>query len=344
MDGLNISPVGLTEQDCAVLAVATNLLDYPDIPVEVLDESNRTGNVAIINVDSEVGTAYLDKHKPGQRLLILSDTPTFQEGVLCLQRPARIQDFVSALNKICQRAVAEAMPEAVIKAAEERLEPKPESKATPKPQLVETKKVTSNSTHLLLHEILLAQKAKSLMQIQCPPFKPLYVCGKDGYVATDASFAEVHIMAKESSENLVTREFTEADFKQQTDGAQNHAVTTIIWHIALVGSNGVLLPDHSLDTAIKLAVLPRFPREYMHRHPEYLKIASLLTRQAMNIKQLQEVTQIRLSDIINFYNLVFALGLVRAVEKADSASFYATINHKRRSLFARIAKRLSLAG
>ncbi|MCF6323126.1 MAG: hypothetical protein L3J89_02180 [Gammaproteobacteria bacterium] len=331
MRSISLSLLGLTKQDHAILAVAIKLIDVPGTSLTILPEGVLSGEVILINNDTDAGADYLKKKNPDQTKIFLSEKfmPTPQ-GSRLLERPVRIHDLVNAFNISCEQFKSSTKKN--IKVG---------SHAN-----ISTSPVNTNNTPLLLHEFITACQKNGLIKLECPPYSPLYINGISRSVATRASLPEIHIIAREKdtlpqiSPLSAVEEYEQAS----SNGVNIYPINTIIWHTAMVGANGKILPEHSHDTPVKLKSMPRFPREYMRKHPEYLKMSALLTRKSMTVNQLQQATQLDIKIITDFYNLVYALGLSAIDEKANTAEIYGNNKSKKSGLLSRLAKKLSTTG
>lgn len=336
MQGIKLSLIGLTKQDHAILAVAIKLVDVPGVSLEVLPENDASGDIALINGDAEAGLFYLKQESSEQFKIILASQFVSSAGSRFLERPVRIHDVENALSLACQRYIPKITANNEAGSATGSSVQK-QSSSSP---------VFSNNTPLLLHELITACKKNALIKLECSPYSPFYINGISRTVATKATLPEIHIIAKEKETRpSVTTLSASEEFEYASDNSMTvYPVNTVIWHTALVGAEGGILPEHTVDTPVKLKSLPRFPREYMRKHPEYLKMSAMLTRKSMTVRQLQQVTQLEEEAVIDFYNLVFSLGLSVIDESANATELYKKKQSKNSSLLSRLAKKLSATG
>jgi len=298
-----------------------------------LSYNDTSGEVALINADTDVGISYLEEENNDQVKIILAEraVSTAVLGFRSLERPVSVHDLVNALSTYCKHfssRIDTASATATI--------------ASGSDGSASVSQTVGNNTPLLLHEFISVHRDKTLIKLECAPYHPLYINGISGTCATRASLAEIHIIAKETESRPVVTEIDAAEELNQatSNDMVSYPIGTIIWQIAMVGANGTILPNHSLDTAVKLKSLPRFPREYMRNHPEFLKLSGLILKQSMTIRQLQQATQLDIEVVTDFYNLVFSLGLSSIDKSADSAELYKKKNVERESLLSRLAKKL----
>ncbi|VAW88464.1 hypothetical protein MNBD_GAMMA17-508 [hydrothermal vent metagenome] len=333
---INISLIGLTQQDQAILAVAINLVDVSGVTLAILPDGVLSGELILINSDTDAGSDYLKQENTSQVKIVLAEKfMSTTIGTRLLERPVRIHDLVNAFNTSCERF--KSSTEKNIKIGSHV----PTKNHAPAPAPAQ-----ANNTPFLLHEFINVCKKNGLVKLECPPYSPLYINGIARSVATRATLPEIHIIAREKETRPQVTMLSAADeYEQASKNEVNiYPINTVIWHTALVGAEGVILPDHSHDTPVKLKSMPRFPREYMRKHPEYLKMSALLTRESMTANQLQQATQLDIKVVTDFYNLVFALGLSAIDEKVNTTMLYQKKKMKNSSLLARLAKKLSAAG
>ncbi|MBL1260615.1 MAG: hypothetical protein COB33_008810 [Thiotrichaceae bacterium] len=297
MRSIRLSLLGLTKQDHTILAVAIKLIDVPGTSLTILPDGMLSGEVILINSDTDAGSDYLQQESPNQAKIVLAKNfiPTPQ-GTRLLERPVRIHDLVNAFNTVCERF---------------------QSSTGKKIEIGHHANVSAstntytNNTPLLLHEFITACKKNGLIKLECPPYSPLYINGISPSVATRATLPEIHVIAREKDTPPQATALSAIEEYEQasSNGVNIYPINTVIWHTALVGAGGQILPNHSHDTPVKLKSMPRFPREYMRKHPEYLKMSALLTRKSMTANQLQQATQLDIKIVTDFYNLVYSLGL-----------------------------------
>jgi len=306
-------------------------MDVPGTSLTILPEGVLTGEVILINNDTDAGSDYLKQENTSQVKIILTKKlmPTTL-GTRLLERPVRIHDLVNAFNISCERFKS---------STEKNIEIGSHADVSMLP-------TNTNNTPRLLHEFITACQKNGLIKLECPPYSPLYINGISRSVATRATLPEIHIIAreKETLPQITPLSAVEEYEQASSNGVNIYPINTVIWHTALVGANGTILPDHSHDTPVKLKSMPRFPREYMRKHPEYLKMSALLTRKSMTVNQLQQATQLDIKIITDFYNLVYALGLSTVDKQANTAALYKKKESKNSSLLARLAKKLSATG
>jgi len=336
MRSINLSLLGITKQDHAILSVAIKLVDVPGVELIILpDGAPPTGDVILVNADSDAGANYLKQEDTIQTKIIIAENFTLPPlGSRFIERPVRIHDMVNAFNIACERFKSSTTSNIEIGSHS--------SVAANK----RTQAEANNNTPLLLHEFITACTKNSLIKLECKPYSPLFINGISRSVATRATLPEIHIIAKENETRLEMTALSAADEYEQasSSGVNIYPINTVIWHTALVGSTGVILPEHSNDTPVKLKSMPRFPREYMRKRPEFLKMSALLTRKSMTVNQLQQATQLDIKVVTDFYNLIFALGLSTIDETANTAELYQKKKSKNSSLLSRLAKKLSATG
>lgn len=324
---ITVSEIGLSNKDRAVASVAVNLVHLHGLKFEISKENGGEGDVAIINADSPEGRAYIESAPREQIKIVISEDYSLREGIKLLKPPVRIQDLADAMNASCRFMARK---------------PAEDEQASPE-KLTEPTDDSGNGTHWILHHLTTAVRSKAIMKLECPPYTPLLINGMNGSVATRASLAEIHIIARESGSSIRLSPISRDEFDRESAGAASYQAAAIVWHVNLAGSNGNLIPGHTLETQIKLSSIPRFPREYMRRHPEFMKMSTLLLTQAMSVNELQIRTRVHINQIIDFHNLVCCLGLANVMKEANSAKLYENMKIDKSGLFSKLARKLALA-
>lgn len=336
MKGIRLSFLGLSQQDRTILEVAVKLLDIPGLSFQTLSEGDLTGHIILLNLDDQTALEYLEKETSQYKIGLGTQyvPSTFQNRFL--KRPVRIQDLVDALGVACIHFKT--------RDTESSGESGQIPDVTEPVQINDQQKLKeTNNTALLLSELYKARKDNTLVRFECPPYKPLYINGITGSVSSHATLPEIHIIAKDKEMNPEVGVFSAEDEHEISldSNVKEYPLNIIVWNVALAGSDGEIISRHSSDTPVKLKAMPRFPREYMRRHPEFMKLSALLVRRSMTINQLHQATQLNRDLITDFYNVVFALGLSTVDEKAKSAEIIDLGKRKNSSLLSRLAKKLS---
>lgn len=322
---LSISCVELNTIDYSVLKVATGLLEKMSVQVDLLAQGDTSGNILVVDVDSEPGKQFYQQFNPSRAhtLLLLSSDALNDNRNLILRKPMRVQTLKDVLYDI-------------------HLESAPKKKAELEVKADVNAPVKQFDPHNVLFFLLLkAMEEKQVLQIFCHPYSPLFVHAEQGIVATSSS-RDVLRKITHSLTDIKSTKLSAADFEVLAKGQLIMPLKNLLWSASLYGSQGQIIPLHSLDVPVRLKAWPNLSR--LDFDPEHMKIASLMAAQAMSLKQLAERTKLPLATVIGFYNAVFIMGLVLInPNKSSSQHASAPVEPEKMGLFSKIAQRLKLA-
>jgi len=322
---LSISCVELNTIDYSVLKVATGLLEKMSVQVDLLAQGDTSGNILVVDVDSEPGKQFYQKFNPSRAhtLLLLSSDALNDNRNLILRKPMRVQTLKDVLYDIHLESAPKKKAELEVKADVNA----PVKKFDPQ--------------NVLFFLLLKAMEEKQVLQIFCHPYSPLFVHAEQSIVATSSS-RDVLRKITHSLTDIKSTKLSASDFEVLAKGQLIMPLKNLLWSAALYGSQGQIIPFHSLDVPVRLKAWPNLSR--LDFDPEHMKIASLMAAQAMSLKQLAERTKLPLATVIGFYNAVFIMGLVLINPNKNSAQHAsAPAEPEKIGLFSKIAQRLKLA-
>lgn len=322
---LSISCVELNTIDYSVLKVATGLLEKMSVQVDLLAQGDTSGNILVVDVDNEPGKQFYQQFNPSRAhtLLLLSSDALNDNRHLILRKPMRVQTLKDVLYDIH----LESAPK---KKAEAKLENSTAPSAPTK---------SFDPQNVLFFLLLKAMEEKQVLQIFCHPYSPLFVHAEQSIVATSSS-REVLRKITHSLTDIKSTKISAADFEILAKGQLIMPLKNLLWSAALYGSQGQLIPLHSLDVPVRLKAWPNLSR--LDFDPEHMKLASLMAAQAMSLKQLAERTKLPLATVVGFYNAVTIMGLV-LINPNKTNTQHAPVEPEKMGLFSKIAQRLKLA-
>lgn len=331
---ITLSTAGLSTQEGTVVGVAANLLAALDFSFRVLEAGDLSGEIMLINPASDVGREALSQLGDGQRaLLVVDNEDAGSSGHFRVVRPLRVQTLLDALTE----QVAYVRPiggKAVIPATAAK-----SAVATPQGRTPAVAQSSSGPLPLTLFYLLLnAMHHHSLVRVVCSGGSLLLIHGPTQTVYTRADGMSLEKMAQQSGDTLKAERLSESDFMQATKGMSLTRMHDVIWLAERYGSRGQLLPGHSLDVPVQLRIWPKFNNR--HVQPENLKLAALLSKHPITLRNLAEVSGVEMPLVIDFYNASVAFGVIEKQESAPQVVLAKPAQSG--GLLGRIARRLAL--
>jgi hypothetical protein len=318
----NIAPVGLDTQDRLVVNTATKLLSYDGIAYQVLDGEPAKAHLLILDEESAEGRYALKHSRPGQVKLVVSTKPASAKNTIGMPRPVELGVLKSVLRKLYDKL---------------------QSQMSAQP--VADKGNASHSAEALtgsLFNILLEAKAqKHILHVQNKDLPDLFVDGRNHCLATTASDAEINRLIKAPPQSFAITRMNPDSFAVHSNDISIQSLYNLLWLAGIKCSEGKLLAGHKLETPFRLRAWPNFTRNSFIA--EHLKLAAVLARQTVNLTQLATLTEVALSEVINFYNAAFAVDLIEYRNDAQAMDAPAQPrNLAKQGLLAKIAQRLNL--
>ncbi len=298
MSEVTLSVVGLTPQEGMVVNVAANLLAALDHNVKVLGSGDHSGDIVLLSPTSELGKTVLGCLVTGQRAVLFVDSEGEASGHAALLRPVRVQTLRDLLVELLPRLPAG-------KVARPAAPPAAASVAQP----VTAAPLPGNLFYLLLDAVF----TRSLLRVECCEGTVL-IHGPTQGIYTRADGNLLAKVAQAGPEMLRAEKLAESDFMQAARGLSLTRLHDVIWLAERHGSRGVLAGGHSTEVPVRLKVWPKFNSR--HVRPEYLKLAALLSRQALTLRALATTGGVALPQVIDFYNAALAFGVVEAKASA----------------------------
>lgn len=303
---VTLSPVGLSIQEGTVVSVAANLLAALDVSIQVLDAGDLSGDIVLLNPASEAGRSALTGLGARQRALLLVDSETEGAGHTALVRPVRVQTLRDTLVELVARLPsggARAAPPASSAKTAAPLSAAPAAAAASGPLPV-------TLFYLLVDAVL----NRALVRVDCGGGTLLLIHGPTRCVYTRADGMTLEKLAQQGAEMLQVQRLSESAFMQASNGMSLTRLHDVIWLAERHGSRGQLLPGHGLDVPVQLKVWPKFNNR--HVRPEYLKLAAMLSKQPLSLRNLAEASGVPLPQVIDFYNASAAFEVLEKVESA----------------------------
>jgi len=309
MSDITLSVVGLSVQEGTVVNVAANLLAALEHRVQVLQADDASGDIVLLDPASEKGRAALGNLDDGQRAILFVDNEAQHNSHPSLVRPVRVQTLSDVLTDLVARLPARSVPRPAVSTAATA---KP---ATAKPATAAT---TASAVPLpvnLFYLLVDAMLNQSLMSVKCiNSDSTVLIHGPTKSVYTRLDGMTLEKMSQQGPDNLQAQKLSESDFMQASRGMSLTRLHDVIWLAERHGSQGIVLPGHSLDVPVRLKVWPKFNSR--HVRPEYLKLAALLARQPLTLHALAESSGVALAQVIDFYNASVVFGAIETMASA----------------------------
>lgn len=303
-----------------ILAAAIKQLAQDGVRVRLLPGSLREAHLLVFDLDSKYGQQILKVSRPGQVKLVFTEQPKHGPNLIALAKPPVPTALCDVLRRLFSKMSAQLVEQHAAAAAP-----------------------TSAGTQTLFSILLSAKDQGEYLRIQGSGCPVVYVDGVQRVIATAATAGTLRKLAAVPFEELRVQMLTREDYAGASQGLLLSPLYSLLWTAGVECSGGVLLPGHNAYQAVKLRAWPNFSRDnFVASH---LKIAAALARQPLNLIKLAELTQLPFEAIVNFYNASYAVDLIDAGDKIVAVEpEQRSVSDEARSLFSRIAQRLSLRG
>lgn len=319
-EALNIISVGLNAQDRLVLNTAAKLLSYDGIGYRIHDGQLANAHILILDNDNNEGKTALRQSRPGQIKLVISDKPGMAKNTIGLQRPVDLGALKTVLKRLYARL-------------QEQLHSQ-QQQAAQAPRNIEELKDT------LFNILLVTKQNKTVLRITADGLPDFFVDGHNQCLASTATESDIGQLAQLPFTAIRITQMNKDGFAVHSNNLSIQSLHNLLWLTGIKCSHGRLVAGHDLDTPFRLRAWPNFTRNTFIA--EHLKLAALLARQAMSLRQLAEHTGVALAEVINFYNAALAVDLIEFSAAAGGDIAARPQNLARQGLFSRIAQRLNL--
>lgn len=327
-----ILPVGLDQQERTILGVVVNLLAAFDLEINVLgDDDDQAPHIALIGGERPEGTAYLANSGGAPLKIVVSQTPVSGHGVHAVSKPLRVQTLKDVIFDLWTSH------QDLLQESDRRFKPKltrsrPETKAAP---LAEFDAAQADNLFLAL---FFARSRRMHLLFSDEANHGILLDGLRGLCYSGLQSAELEKVCER-------RGFSQAlepgPFMSAMAGLKSKAFGDIAWSAAHFGARGRLYDGTELDAPLVMTAFPRFPRR--HSRPEYMRVAAILTKMPMSLRELEANTGTSLEILMDFYNLGVILDVLHA-KPPEGRDVRKLTGGKRGGLLAKIAKRLKFGG
>ncbi|VAW97798.1 hypothetical protein MNBD_GAMMA21-510 [hydrothermal vent metagenome] len=323
---IRISSAGLKDIDLKVLEVAHALLTDEGILCELLNPSDMSGEVIVMDIDDEDGKELYTKVRESQIKILLTNNPIVSKNTISLKKPTRVTTLKEIMAQICKQ-----LYEYIARHTQSQNSPESEKNNQ-----------TSPLESSLFQILFLAKKGGKYLKITDPDGNNIFVDGSGKTVYSDSEQVIPTTFIVADTKNITVSEFNQKEFKSQVKDITPHALDAELWHTGIECSKGKLLPGHRTDVAVKLKAWPNFSRQGFKA--EFFKIAAHIAKQPISLDELSKISQVPLNIIIDFYNAAFSVGLI----DTDTANINRKIPQKcmpptRKTLLGKLAERLKFA-
>lgn len=327
---ITISVVELNNTDYSVLRVAISLWEkQANVKAGILDKNDISGAIVIVDYDTERGKNYYNQfdNAHGHAMLLLTTETLNDQRNFVLKKPVRVQTLKDVLSDIY----------AFLKPAKNTVVQKPAISAT---ELTQPPTSATSSHPPLFFILFKASQEQQVMQIFCPPNALLFVDGINRIVACSLSQEALRKMILNPTCSLKMTKLSPANFEVLAKGQLIMPLSHLLWTAALHGSYEQLLPEHSVEIPVQLKAWPNFSR--LEYEPAHMKLAALMTAQALTLKQIEQKTQLRWETIVSFYNAAYSTELVIINPANLPVATARKSSPAKLGLFAKIANRLKI--
>ena len=320
-----ISPLALSKVDYKVLQVAVNLLTEEGLPCNLLEYNNLGGHLAVIDTDTIAGKKMISQGREGQVQLVISSKPSISKGCTGLAKPVRVNALKDLLAKICSQLNQEitTSKNAIVKG-------NPPS-------------TQDDANDSIFNSLYQAKQNDLCLCITWAQGHCIYVNGKTNSVASDLSSKAMDGLFSAAIESIEVKNISLDVYESASSNLNIMALDGVLWQAAVLCSRGRLLSGHTLDKPVKLKAWPNFTRQSFN--PHFLRLAAVLARQAITLSQLKTETNIPLKDIVNFYNAVYAVGLIELQDQktVEARPVARKTSPRLKDIFSRLVVRLKIA-
>ncbi len=282
MKPILISPVLLDEAEKTLLNVVVEALVKDGIDCAVLNENDIRGHIVIIDTEKDNHHEFIDKIRAGQTKILFSSEFYSDKNIVSIVKPISFFSLKKLIYNIS------------LKIRHLNIDCNSDDNV----------KLETSIFHVLLN----AKTDKKLLIIKCGNHPILYIDGFSNTIVSSAPCSEMEDILNKSLDSFIIDSVSTDELTTLSAGLNVSSLDSKLWLTAVTWSNGELLDGHCDDKSFILKEWPHFLRKGFKT--EYVKIASILARQSCSINDLEKATTISRTDIINFYNAAFAVGLI----------------------------------
>jgi len=316
-----ISSYGLSADEEIILMTALKLLVHNGHEFKIIADNVSKAHLLILNVENDAGREMFNQSRDGQVKLLLTSTRRVGKNIISISLPAEVPVLVDILGTLL-----------------EKMQEQMELVRAKLPRVGGITKITNDLlTNTVFHLLFSAKENKDYVRIGTDGYPDIFVDGKNLSVITTASMDDInHIIKKPLVEHEIQKSNT--SMADNIDGNIS-SLHNMLWMSAIACSNGQLLPGHNVDVPVRLKAWPNFTRNDFN--PAYLKLAAVLAKAPVALSELEKLTQVPYSDIVNFYNAAYSVDLIeKNVSSTEVIKSERKISNERKGLFGKIADRL----
>lgn len=321
---LRISSSGLGTRDRIVLHTVIRVLARDGFMLEMITGDVHRAHLLVVDEDGVEGRTALEQRRSGQVILLFSSNAKSGKNLVALQKPVEIDTLRDLLKGLFRKMQAQLLC------------------GTTTPGFAPGQSVPeADWPERTLFQILLdAKENKKVIRIRCDSRPDIFVDGLNQSLATTATMETIREVIRMPISQLLVEDLETSSFAVHGNGMTISTLHNVLWVAAIECSRGRLLPGHSPDIPVKLRAWPNFTRNDFKL--EHLRLAAVLSRRAVPLRKLAEITQVAYEDIVDFYNAAYAADLVETckTEQPEAAVSRKTVPQWQ-GLFGKIARRLS---
>ncbi len=337
---LNISALHLGETEQKILHVAVRLLQEDEFACQLLGDSDCTGHIVVLDMDSDAAAETLQKLRSSQIKILLADEQRSDRNLVSLAKPVHVETLRFVLGKVCKQLMLHLQ-----KTYDEIVQPAEFSQPTEiASEVNDAEDDYEEEESSLLLVMLEARDQKKCVKIEEEGMPTIYIDGNKSTIASEMDYEHVLEVGLHNNEHhLHKSEFGEKDVDTAADDISLSSLDNFLWELTLKSSENILPDDIDLDTPIKLKAWPNFTRHGFH--PDNFKIAALLARQPNSQRNLIEATGLGEEVISRFINSCYAVGLIEVQNDENPVEVpeKRQISEERSGLFRRLAMKLGIA-
>ncbi len=326
-----ILPVGLEQQERTILGVVVNLLSAFDLDVEVVDDASEAPHIALVNGEASVGMEYLHSPDTAPVKIVISATPLSGYGAHSLSKPVRVQALKDAIFELWTQN------QESIQQVEKNLGSRSKAKPQPRPAKTEAGLRAEQVQDLML-ALLLARSQQKHLLFSGQAGHGVLLDGLHGQYYSGLSGEAMEAVCQQQGQ---AQALGPGPFMSAIEGLEAKPFNDIAWSAARFGAAGRLYDGAELDHTLVMKAFPRFPRR--HLRPEHTRVAAMLTKTPMSLRELEANSGIAMDVLIEFYNIGVVLDVLQA-KPTEQREIRKLSGGKRGGLLAKIAKRLKIGG
>ncbi len=144
----------------------------------------------------------------------------------------------------------------------------------------------------------------------------IYLLPKQNCYFCSTEITDLKTLFLMSPKEIKVKRMLDSELKQQIEGLKTKALNDLLWYATVTASQGRFMTTYQPDDSVYLKSWPDI--SLVSENKSYLDIAAFMSHNTTNVVGIAKKSQQKLTDVIDFYNVCYLLGLISDPKNVSS--------------------------